>query len=126
MPMADRMPGALDVVGQVMVEMGGESARIEAMGDRIVVEFPSFRAGASALGRGPRGRGRRDVLLRIHQALTAAGLTLQIDIGPSTVGVLGVEARPGLPSRLLGVGPLEVRLGKLFGSLRRPPAGPER
>ena len=117
--MADRVPTALDVVGQVMVEMGGGSARIEALGDRIVVRFPSLKAGASALGRWPKGRARREAIRRIHDLLTAAGLTLQMDVGPSTVGVLGVGARPGLSSRLLGVGPLEIRARYLFGPFGR-------
>ena len=109
-----------------MVEMGGTSARIEARGDRIVVELPSLRDGISTLGRWPKGRGRREAIRRIHEGLTAAGLTLEVVVGPSTIAVLGVGARPGRTSRLLGLDALEVRVGGLLGSLRRPLDRPER
>lgn len=121
--MTERTPSALDVVGSLMVEMGDLSARIEARGDRIVVQIPSLRAGVASLPKGG-GAGRRASILRIHEVLTSAGLTLEVVAGRSTVGLLGVRAKAGLASRLLGLGPLEVRLGGIFDSFRRGPSGP--
>ena len=103
-----------------MVEMGGESARIDAQGDLIVVELPSLRAGASIVGRWPGGQGRRRALRRIHEGLTGAGLKLEVKVGSRTIGRLGAGSRPGLASRLLGFDPLEIRFGGVLGSLRRP------
>ena len=117
--MADRKPIALDVVGRVMIEMGGDSARIEANGDRIVVTLPNFRSIAPTIRGWTRGRGRRESVRAIHDALIGAGLTLEVVVGRSTIGMLGVAARPGFASRLFGFGPLEVRMGGVFGSLAR-------
>ena len=114
------MPSALDVVGQLMLEMGDASARVEARGDTIVVELPSLRAGYSILRRWPGGRGRRDAIRRIHEGLVGAGLGLRIRVGPEAVGRLGVGAHAGLASRLLGVGPLEIQVDGLLASRRRP------
>src|SRR5947209_832517 len=118
MPETDRSTGALSVVGQLMVEMGGASVRVEARGDRIVVRLSSLREGLAILGRWPGVRGHRQAIGRIHDALTRGGLTLQVDIGASTVAVLGAGARAGLASRAFGVGPVEVRVGGLLGSIR--------
>ncbi len=124
MATADRKPGALDVVGQILVEMDGESASIEARGDRIVLGLNDFRA-VSRLGRLGRGRSRRESIRRIHDALTASGLTLELVVGGSTVGLLGERARAGLASRILGLGPLEIRAGGVLGSWARRPGRAE-
>lgn len=120
------MPNALDVLGQLMVEMGDASVRVEARGDTIVVGLPSLRAGYSILKRWPGGRGRGESIRRIHDGLIGAGLRLQVQVGTRTVGLLGVGARAGLASRLLGVGPLELRADGLLASRRRPLGPSER
>ncbi len=115
------MPHALDVVGQLMVEMGGSSARVEARCDTIVVELPGLRDGLAILKGWPGGRGRRRAIGGIHDGLTSAGLSLEIKVGSRTVARLGVGARAGVVSRLLGLAPLEVRAAGLLGRGR--PAG---
>ena len=126
MASAERRPGPLEVVGRVMVEMGGSSARVEAMGDRIVVEWPNLRAGYSSMGRYSKGPGRGEAIRRIHDALEGAGLSLEVIAGGRTVGRLGVGARAGLASRMLGLGPLEILLGGVLGSFRGRGGRPER
>jgi hypothetical protein len=113
------MPSALDVVGQLMVEMGGTSARVEAQGETIVVELPGLRAGFSILKHWPGGPGRGAAIRRIHQGLTAAGLRLEVRVGSRTVGLLGVGARAGLASRILGVAPLQITVDGLRASRRK-------
>ncbi len=114
------MPNALDVVGRLMVEMGGDaSARVEARGDTIVVELPSFRAAFAILKRWPGARGRRETIRGIHQALMGAGLALRVQVGPATVGLLGVGAKARLASRLLGLDPLEIKVDGLLAARRR-------
>ncbi len=120
------MPRTLDVVGQLMLEMGDASARVEARGDTIVVELPSLRVGYSILKRWPGGRGRRDAIRRIHEGFIGAGLGLRIRVGRRVVGRLGVGAQAGLASRLLGVDPLEVLVDGLLASRRRPGGRSER
>ncbi len=109
------MPHALEIVGQLMVEMGGSSARVEAKDDTIVVELPGLRDGLSILNRWPGGRGRRQAIRRIHNGLSMAGLALDVKVGPRTVARLGVGSRAGVVSRLLGLAPLEVRAAGLLG-----------
>ena len=120
------MPRALDVIGQLMVEMGDASARVEARGDTVVVELPTLRVGYSILRRLPRGRGRREAIRRVHEALLGAGLGLVIRVGPEVVGRLGVGSRAGRASRLLGFGPLEILVDRLLATRRRPGSRPER
>lgn len=120
------MPSAFDVVGNLMLEMGGASARVQARGDTIDVELPSLRAGFSILRRWPGGRGRRESIRRIHEGLIGAGLGLRIRVGPEVIGRLGVGARAGLASRLLGVGPLQIEVDALLATRRRPGGQPER
>ncbi len=119
------MTSALDVVGRLMVEMGGASAEVEARGDTIVVVLPGLRAGYSILRRWPGGRGRREAIRRIHDGLIVAGLRLEVKVGPRTVGLLGLGARAGVASRLLGVDPMELKVGGLRPSRRRPDGPPE-
>ena len=120
------MPIALDVIGRLMLEMGGVSARVEALGDTIVVELPGVRDGYAILRRWPRGRGRRDAIRRLHEGLIGAGLRLRVRVGPRLVGRLGVGARAGLASRLLGVGPLEIDVDGMLAARRRPGRRTER
>ncbi len=120
------MPGALDVVGDLMLEMGDASARVEARGDTIDVELPSLRSGYAILRRWPGGRGRRETIRRIHEGLLGAGLGLRLRVGPDVVGRLGVGARAGLASRLLGVDPLEIHVDGLLARRRRAGGQPER
>ena len=118
------MPHALEIIGNLAVEMGGDgSARVEARGDSIVVELPSLRAGLAALKRWPGGRGGRAASIRrVHDGLVAAGLTLDVRVGPKRFARLGVGARPNLASRVLGLGPMEVGLVGLIS--RKRPGGP--
>ena len=118
--MADFPLKSLEVVGDLMVEMGGTTARIEARGASILVELPSLRSGASIYRQWSGFRGRREAVRRIHDGLSKAGLTLRVTVGDRTIGLLGVGTRAGLFTRLLGFGPVEVRVGGLLGAIRRP------
>ncbi len=120
------MAHALEVVGRLMVEMGDAPVRVEALGDAIAVELPSLRAGYSILKRWPGGRGRGEAIRRIHEALIGAGLRLIVRVGPKTVALLGVGARSGLASRILGIGPMELKVAGFLASRRRPIAPEER
>ncbi len=123
--MGEFMPPALDIVGQVMVELAGESVRIEALGDRVLVQFSGLRASLATLRRWSGGPGRRLSIRQIHDALTAVGVTVEVVVDRSTVGLLGARARAGLASRLMGFAPLEIRVGGVLGSLQKRPAPPE-
>jgi len=118
--------GTLEVVGQLLVEMGDDSARIEARGERIVIDLPCLDAGVAVLRRWSRGRDGRSTIRRFHLMLTSVGLSVQVDIASETVGLLGFDARPGLISRLLGLYPLEIRLGALWRAPRHHPDRPPR
>lgn len=118
---------ALDVIGLVMVQMGGDSSiRVEALGDRIVIELPSLREGIAIFRRLPGGgRGRRALIVPIHERLVDAGLGLEVRIGSAAIGRLGVGARSNLVGRLLGIAPMEIIPAGLLAS-RRGAGRPER
>lgn len=118
MAVANLMTGTLEVVGQLILEMGDDSARIEARGSRILLALPSLPAGRTLFQNWSIVKSRRESIRRAHEMLSQAGLTLQVDIGTITIGLLGAESRPGLTSRLLGVYPFELRVIALISWLR--------
>ena len=120
------MPSALDVVGQLMVEMGGDgSIRIECRGETIVVELPSLRSGLGLLKRWPGSRGQRQMAIkRVHEGLNDAGLTLVAQVGSAVIGRLGRGAKAGLASRLLGLAPMEISPSGLLALRRQRPGHP--
>jgi len=97
----------------------GERVTVAADGPVITVTLPQLRSRRWALGpRIDRG-GRRALLARMHHALQVADLTLQFKVRRRLVAQLRPASRPTLVSRLLGVGPLEVRLLSSLLSLLR-------
>ena len=88
----------------------GERVTIAADGPVITFTLPRLPSRRWALGpRADRGQ-RRSLLARLHRALQIADLTLQFKVRRRLVAQLRPASRPTLVSRLLGVGPIEVRL----------------
>ena len=114
------MPSPLDVDGQLSLEVGSATIRIEAQGDTLVIELPSLEAGREILKHLPKGGDTRTGLRRTHEGLVAVGLSLRIQIASKTIARLGVGARAGFASRLAGLDPLELDVGGLMALGWRP------
>ena len=95
----------IEVAADLTLTVGGAEATLRSTGERLFVEFPSLRSAIRALRSLPSGERRR-----LHGALTAADLALEIRARHRTLAVVGVGARPGPVSRGLGLDPAEIRL----------------
>ena len=110
---AARERPALEVAANLSVTVDGVDLAVHADGDRIRVQVPSVWAGARVLLAVPEGGG--DGLA----ALEATGLTVEIRVGSAVIAVAGAGANPGRLTRLLSVGPVEVRARALAAAALR-------
>ena len=117
------MTTPLDVFADLSLLANGEGVQVSAEGDTIVVDLPSLRAGSVLLGLVPaQGSQRAAYAEQIQDALRMADLTAEMRVQGDTVVRLGAKARPGAVSRLLQLGPAEVRPATaLSGAVRRRP-----
>jgi hypothetical protein len=118
------MPGTLEILGELLVEAGPHALRVEARGATIEVELPNIKAGWELWRQFANGRQRRRTLGGLDQALRSAGLTVRVMAAGILVGILGAEARPGLVSQILGVAPVELKLGGVLAASRFKRADP--
>ena len=109
----------LEVVGEVQAQLGNNTFLITADKGTITVDVPGLRAGFSALRGSARGTQRARAIARADDLLRLADLRLQINLARAKVAALGAGVRPGLLSKLLGLGPIEVRPSALIRSLLR-------
>lgn len=101
----------LDIVGDLQATSGDVSVQVHAQGGLITVEInrlPTLRS--------RRGQRRRRIrfLQRLHTGLQCTAQRMEIKLNGRTAARLGYDVHPGVISRLLarllGFGPLELRL----------------
>ena len=111
------MLAPLALSARLVLSFGNDDFLVNAANDRIVVDLPSWRAGLAIL-RLPPVRGEWEQLFtQTQRGLTVADLRVQFRLAGRIVARLGIEARPGIVSRLLGLGPLELRPLQLLLSM---------
>lgn len=109
----------LDVAGELEARSEAGTVRITASQSTITVDLPNLRAGMTAF-RGTGGRSRRaGTISRAGAILDFTDLSVRVRLAGGTIALLGAEARPGFLSRVLALGPLEIRLLSLLRSLSR-------
>ena len=113
----------LDVLADLNLAVDGEDISIEGDGDRIVVDLPSLRAGRRLVNSGPFALGRRSAQMnQLHRSLQGAGLSVEVRLQGDPIARVGAGAQPGLLSRALDLGAVEVRPAQpLLRGLRRRP-----
>jgi len=92
----------LIVEADLTVAVAGRELRVLGYDDLVVVDFPSVRA-AVALARRYRAR-----TMDAAAVLGSMGLTVEAQVRGVPVARLGADATPGVATRLLGLGPVEV------------------
>ena len=108
----------LDIVGEVRALIADEAVVVTAAARTIAVDVPNIRTALKAF-RGAGGkRQRAQAMTAFDTALQIADLTVEFRLAGGTVARLGAAARPGLLSRLPGLGPLEIRLSGLLALVR--------
>jgi hypothetical protein len=95
-------PG-ISVTANLSVTVDNVDLAISTVGDRIRVQVPSVGAGIRLL------RGEYERLPALSRVLAEADLTAEIRVGSAVISVAGADATPGMLSRLLSLGPVEVR-----------------
>ena len=105
----------LDVTGDLSVAADAGELRVRGFGDEILVDLPGLAPGASILGYRP-GRRGSSPLLRIDEALRAAGLGLIVTVKNRPIGRLGSGANPGFLDRLSGLHPMQLYYGAVLQS----------
>ena len=103
----------LSVTANLSVTVSGIELAISTVDDRLRVQVPSVWAGVRLL------RSERERLPALSRVLSEAGLTAEIRVGSSVMAVAGREATPGTLSRLLSLGPVEVRPRALVPAVLR-------
>ena len=111
------MPVSLDLHAHVVVSIGADDVVVQAEHANITVHLPTLRLGLAYARQWPTRRQRVEFLDRVHAGLTVAGLRVRVQLAGSTIARLGAQSCPGLASRLLGLGSLEVRLTRLVGAM---------
>ncbi|SFR63597.1 hypothetical protein [Halogeometricum limi] len=104
----------LTVHTDLTLTVDGTELPVTSTGERLFVEFPSLPSAVRTLRRSPQGERHR-----LHDLLTTTDLTVEVRVRGRTVAVSGAGARPGILSRELGVDPVELRIGGVFGAVGR-------
>lgn len=100
----------IEILADLQLTVDGEDIEIRGDGDRIVVDLPTLRAGRRLVQSGPFVLADREVQLnRLHTSMAAAGISVDVRLQGQSIARLGEGAQPGLTSRLLGLGKVEVR-----------------
>ena len=103
------MPSDFDISASLDVSIDRDTIAVHAAQNRIQIDVPKLRSAIVHLKPWLSRSKRHIILHRVHAALTAAGLEVHIRLAGRTIARLGAAAHPGLISRLLGYGPVELR-----------------
>jgi hypothetical protein len=106
----------LSVSTDLVLTIDGIEATLSSTGERVFVEFESVADAVRALRASGASSDRAN---RLTALLCTTDLTVEVRVQGRTVAVAGVDARPGVVSRRLGVAPVEVRLGGGLGAIGR-------
>ncbi len=110
MPPMDRVVPQLDIDADLTLSVDGEPVSVRSEGNELVATFRSVRKALSVLRTlpFPTGPGRRATLRTASGAMTVTGLDVLVRVGQRTVARAGPAARPGVLSRLLRLGNVQV------------------
>lgn len=103
----------LDLQAHLMVTLGTDHFVIRAEHDHITMHITRLRTGLALVRQLPGRRARADFLHQLQAGLTFAALNVDVQVAGRLIARLGVHARPGLVSRCLGFGPVELHLWRL-------------
>jgi len=110
----------LEVLADLQLSIDGEQIDIRGNGKTIVVDLPSLEAGQKLVTTGPLAIGdRQRSMERVNEALSIAGLTVDVRLRGDTLARVGAGARPGGLSRLLRLGSIEIRSSRTLLAVAR-------
>lgn len=110
----------LSVLADLRLSIDGEDLSIHGDGERIVVQAPRLRAVRRLLTSGPLAMGdTQQSATRLSEALSLAGLTLEVRVQGDLIARIGADATPNAIGRMLQVGPIEARPAQTLRSVAR-------
>lgn len=80
----------------------GSDVQVHGEGRQIVLDFPSLSAALQLWKPWSDGKRREEITDLLHQALAAAGLSLEVRVQGKPVALLGGASKQGLALQLLG------------------------
>ncbi|MGE0825965.1 MAG: hypothetical protein AB7G75_22440 [Candidatus Binatia bacterium] len=108
------MRPSLALSARLVVSCGDNDFLVNATHDLVVVDLPSLRAGVALLRLQPARGGREHLIAHLQRVMTIGDLKMHFRLAGRIVARLSPEARPGLLSRLLGLGSLALQPFQLF------------
>ena len=97
----------------------GEAVTVTADGAVVTVTLPHLRLHPGRLGLPVDRKGREAMLARLQRGLQVVDLTLQVRVRETLLAQLAPHSQPGALSRLLGLGPLQLRPWSVLRALLR-------
>jgi hypothetical protein len=111
------LTGSLSLTGP-----NGERLQLRGAGERLEVDVDPAALSLGVLSRPPSRATRRRWLLAAQPALRRAGVFVEIRMNGRPVAFYAWHSKATLIARVLGLGPVEVRLSQLLSAwLRRAP-----
>lgn len=106
----DKLGSRLAIDADLSLSVDGEPVSVHSEGDELIATFRSVRKALSVLRTlpFPTGPGRRAKIRTASGAMTVTGLDVLVRVGRRTVARAGPAARPGVVSRLLRLGNVQV------------------
>lgn len=108
----DPDPTPLSIGADLTLTVDGRAATLRSTGDRLFLEFPSVVSVVEAMQSLPATERRR-----VHEALMAADLALEVRARHRTLAALGAGAVAGPLARQFRVEPAELRLCGVLSAL---------
>ena len=106
----DSLVSQLDLDADLSLSVDGEPVSVHSEGDELVATFRSVRKALSVLRTlpFPTGPGRRATIRTASGMIMVTGLDVLVRVGRRTVARAGPAARPGVLSRLLKLGNVQL------------------
>jgi hypothetical protein len=112
------MNAALNVTGHLsLINENGKEISVIAEKEIITVMLPSLWVGRPMLQQFTNQRQRSWMIGNVHDGLKLTDLMLEFRIADRVVALIGPQSRSGLISRILGFGPVELKIVPILLSL---------
>jgi hypothetical protein len=112
------MSAPLDVSGRLsLTDENGETILLSAEKEIITVMLPSMWVGRPILRQLTNRRQRSWMIENVHGGLKLADLMIEFRIADRVIALIAPQSRPGLVSRILGFGPVELKIVPILLSL---------
>lgn len=112
------MNAPLDVSAQLsLTDENGKEISVIAEKEIITVTLPSLWVGRPILRQLSNRRQRTWMMEHFHYSLKHADLMVEFRIADRIIALIGPQSRPGLLSRIMGFGPVELKIVPILLSL---------